>query len=45
MTLGSAVVYYAVRVVIFSVVAGVGIALGIKLRKSKNAKEANTSEN
>ena len=38
-----AAVYYLIRLVMFSVVAGAGIAIGIKLRKKKNEKlEAET---
>lgn len=31
--------YYVIRLVMFTAVAAAGIAIGIKLRKSKNAKE------
>lgn len=31
--------YYLIRLVMFTAVAAVGIAAGIKLRKSKNQKE------
>ena len=31
--------YYLIRLVMFSAVAAIGIAAGIKLRKAKNAKE------
>ena len=34
-----AVVYYLIRLVEFSAVAAAGIAIGIKLRKRKNAKQ------
>lgn len=39
MPLGTAILYYVVRFIEFSAIAGVGIALGIKLRKRKNNKE------
>lgn len=46
MSLWSAVGYYAGRLVIFAATAAIGIAIGIKLRKSKNGKEAvENSEN
>ena len=32
-------IYYGIRLIIFAAVAGAGIAIGIKLRKAKNAKE------
>lgn len=35
--LGAAVLQYVVKLIVFSIVAGVGIAVGIKLRKRKNA--------
>lgn len=41
MTLGEAFVYYGVRLIIFAVVAGAGIAAGIKIRKAKDAKTTN----
>lgn len=41
MTLGEAVLYYGVRLIVFSAVAGAGIAAGIKIRKAKNAKSTN----
>lgn len=41
MTLGEAFVYYGVRLVIFAVVAGAGIAAGIRIRKAKDAKSTN----
>ena len=34
-----AAVYYLIRLVEFSAVAAAGIAIGIKLRKRKNAKQ------
>jgi len=34
-----AIIYYLIRLVMFTVVAAVGIAAGIKLRKYKNEKE------
>lgn len=39
--------YYLIRLVMFTAVAAVGIAAGIKLRKAKNKKEeiANETEN
>lgn len=36
MSLAGAVLYYGVRLIIFAVVAGIGIAMGIKIRKNKN---------
>ena len=40
-----AAVYYLIRLVEYSLVAAAGIAIGIKLRKKKNAKqEAEASE-
>ncbi len=44
MELFAAFVYYLIRLVMFSAVAAVGIAIGIKLRKSKNAKEEQQME-
>ncbi len=41
MSLGEAFVYYGVRLIIFAVVAGAGIAAGIRIRKNKNAKTTN----
>lgn len=41
MSLGEAFVYYGVRLIIFAVVAGAGIAAGIKIRKAKDAKTTN----
>ncbi len=38
MGIPEAIVYYLIRLVIFTVVAGCGIAIGIKLRKNKNDK-------
>ena len=35
-----AAVYYLIRLVEFTAVASAGIAIGIKLRKRKNAKQA-----
>lgn len=43
MTLVEAIVYYVVRLVIFSAVAAGGIALGIKFRKRKNQKQQEAS--
>ena len=40
MTVLGALGYYAIRVVLFAAVAAIGIAVGIKLRKTKNAKES-----
>lgn len=34
------VLQYAIILVVLAAIAGVGIAIGIKLRKNKNAKEA-----
>lgn len=39
MTLWSAVGYYVGRLLLFSAVAAVGIAVGIKVRKAKDSKE------
>lgn len=44
MTLWSAVGYYVGRLVLFTVVAALGIALGIKFRKAKNSKETKEIE-
>ncbi len=41
MTIGEAVMYYGIRLVLFAAVAGAGIAAGIKIRKAKNAKTTN----
>lgn len=38
-TLWQAFVYYLIRLVMFGAVAAGGIAVGIQLRKRKNAKE------
>lgn len=38
MELASAFLEYGIKLIIFAVVAGIGIAVGIKLRKAKNAK-------
>ncbi len=38
MGLGEAFLTYGVKLIVYSVVAGVGIWAGIKIRKSKNAK-------
>ena len=39
LTLWQGVVYYLIRLVMFGAVAAIGIAAGIKFRKSKNKKE------
>ena len=44
MELFAACVNYLIRLVMFTVVAAAGIAVGIKLRKSKNAKEEQQME-
>ena len=44
MAIWSAVGYYAGRLVLFSAVAALGIALGIKIRKAKNSKETEKME-
>lgn len=41
MALGEAFLYYGGRLILFAVVAGIGILTGIKLRKAKNAKSTN----
>ncbi len=41
MTIGQAVLYYGVRLILFAAVAGAGIAAGIRIRKAKNAKTTN----
>ena len=41
MTLFEAFGYYIIRLVLYVVVAAGGIAIGIRLRKSKNAKKTN----
>lgn len=38
MSLGGAFISYGVKFILFSIVAGIGIWSGIKLRKAKNAK-------
>ena len=38
MSLGGALISYGVKLVLFSLVAGIGIWSGIKIRKAKNAK-------
>lgn len=38
MSLSEAFISYGVKLVLFSIVAGIGIWSGIKLRKAKNAK-------
>ncbi len=38
MSLGGAFISYGVNLVLFSLVAGIGIWSGIKIRKAKNAK-------
>lgn len=35
---GAALLYYTVRFILFAAVAGAGIFVGMKLRKSKNLK-------
>lgn len=40
MTLGAAFLSYGIKLVLFSVVAILGVTLGIKLRKRKNSKNA-----
>ena len=40
-TLGEAFLYYGVRLIVFAVVAGAGIAAGIRIRKTKNEKTTN----
>ena len=39
LTLAQAFIYYLIRLVMFGAVAAGGIAIGIQLRKRKNAKE------
>lgn len=39
MPLGTAIMYYLVRLIMYSAVAAAGIAIGIKLRKRKMSKE------
>lgn len=39
MTLSGAFISYTIKLVLFAVVAGVGIAAGIRLRKAKDAKK------
>lgn len=41
MTLSGAFISYGVKLILFAVVAGVGIAVGVKLRKVKDAKTTN----
>lgn len=38
MSLGEAFISYGAKLVVFTIVAGAGIAAGIKLRKIKNSK-------
>ena len=40
MSLGGAFLYYGVRIILFAAVAGIGIAVGIRIRKAKNEKAA-----
>ncbi len=44
MTVLEAFIYYLIRVVEFSAVAALGIAIGIKWRKSKNKKIQDVAE-
>ncbi len=41
MTLSGAFVSYGAKLILFAIVAGAGIATGIKLRKCKDAKTTN----
>lgn len=41
MTLGMAFLEYGIKLIVFAAVAAGGIALGIKIRKNKNAKSTN----
>lgn len=45
MSLLIAILYYIFRVALFTATAAAGIAIGIKWRKAKNKKEAETSKN
>lgn len=40
-TIGGAFLYYGVRLIVFAIVAGAGIAAGIRIRKAKNEKKTN----
>ena len=44
MTLFEAFGYYFIRLVLYAAVAAGGIAIGIRLRKSKNAKKTNKEQ-
>lgn len=44
-TILEALGYYLIRLVMFGATAAAGIAVGIKLRKNKNAKEEANTEN
>lgn len=44
MELFGASVYYLIRLVMYTAVAAAGIAIGIKIRKTKNAKEEQQTE-
>ena len=44
-TILEALGYYFLRLVMFGATAAAGIAVGIKLRKNKNAKEEANTEN
>ncbi len=39
MSLGTAFMHYLTKIVMYGVVAAIGVFVGIKLRKRKNAKE------
>ena len=41
MTLAEAFLNYGIRLILFAVVAGAGITVGIRIRKAKNAKSTN----
>lgn len=40
MSLGGAFIYYGVRLLVFAIVAAVGIWGGMKIRKTKNSKNS-----
>lgn len=43
-TIGQAYIYYGIRIVIFTAVALLGMFLGVKIKKFKDAKDAKKAE-
>ncbi len=43
-TIPEAYAYYGFRIVLFTIVAAIGIFLGMKIRKYKNSKEENSKD-